>query len=576
MLRVGSADLETKRDISTGCCLLEKTSEGASLEDTLLNIKSQRLSELTQSYLSYKRNELGNIVKSMQDNVNALLQLGDVHLIKKDYYRARRIFSDVIKIKNDFFPAYEKLILVNLILNQFDETERIYKRYINISNRRNDILHNYVLFKLFYRGVNDEHGRTECLDILKEIIQKDNQSYFALNTFGFILLNSNQLEESRVYFLRSLEIKPNFIHANNNLGVYFLRKKDIEKAGIYFQKALSENINFLPAHENLLQIMLLNNQFKNALAYINKINRSELIVPIKWKGIIGTILAKQNKFKEAAEAFLNYLEQDPENSYILNNLGFCYFAQNKIKESEFYLKRSYSISKNRGQLAKNHLVFYNLCRLFLGKGDLEKVKDTADEILYYFPNDPHGYYFLASGLIKKEKFEDARSLLYKAIEGQPNISEAYTDLGFILSSIDRKYEEAIQIMKIAMEKGITSSLTLNNMAYAYAKMGKLREAEEVIDRINKPIPPECFATKGLIAIRMGLIKNGEELYLKAISKLPNRYLKTIARQILNLEKARYFITKKNIPKAKYYLKYVNRLGNTYVNAEIEELQRQIA
>ncbi len=80
----------------------------------------------------------------MQDNVNALLQLGDVHLIKKDYYRARRIFSDIIKIKNDFYAAYEKLILVNLILNQFDEVEKIYKRYIQISNRRNDILHNYV------------------------------------------------------------------------------------------------------------------------------------------------------------------------------------------------------------------------------------------------------------------------------------------------------------------------------------------------------------------------------------------------------------------------------------------------
>lgn len=575
MLRVDSVNFESMRDISMSCCLLEKASEGISLEDTLLNIKSQRLSNLTENYLSYKRNEIGNIVRSMQNNVNALLQLGDIHLIKKDYYRARRIFSDIIKIKSDFYPAYEKLILVNLILNQFDEVEKSYKRYINVSNRRIDVLHNYVLFKLFYKGVKDENNKKECLDILEEIIQRDGQNYFALNSYGFILLNSNQLEESKEYFLKSLEINHNFIHANNNLGVYFLRKKDVKKAEIYFRKALSENINFLPAHENLLQIMLLNKEFKNALNYINTINKSKLILPIKWKGIIGTILTKQNKFSEATDTFLDYLKEDPDNFYILNNLGFCYFAQNRMKEAEHYLRQSYTISKNRGQLIKNPLVLYNLGKLFLFKKDLDKVKDIADEILYYFPSDPFGFYFLASVLIKKERFEDARSLLYKALEGHPNIGEIYTDLGFILSAIDRKHEEALRIMNIAFEKGIASSLTLNNMAYAFAKMGKLKEAEEIMMKIKEPIPTVSTATKGLIAIRQGLVKKGEELYLKTIRKLQDPYLKTIARQILNLEKGHYFIAKEDNLKAKYYLKHALKLGNTYINAEIEELLKQV-
>jgi predicted negative regulator of RcsB-dependent stress response len=85
----------------------------------------------------------------------------------------------------------------------------------------------------------------------------------------------------------------------------------------------------------------------------------------------------------------------------------------------------------------------------------------------------------------------------------------------------------------------------------------------------------CSATKGLIAIRQGLIKKGEELYLKTIRKLQDRNLKTIARQILNLEKARYFITKEDNSKAKYHLKYALKLGNTYVNPEIAELLKQI-
>ncbi len=40
MLRANSVDFKSKKDITMGYGLLEKTSEGPSLEDSLLNIRS--------------------------------------------------------------------------------------------------------------------------------------------------------------------------------------------------------------------------------------------------------------------------------------------------------------------------------------------------------------------------------------------------------------------------------------------------------------------------------------------------------------------------------------------------------
>jgi tetratricopeptide (TPR) repeat protein len=199
------------------------------------------------------------------------------------------------------------------------------------------------------------------------------------------------------------------------------------------------------------------------------------------------------------------------------------------------------------------------------------VQDLANEALYYFPEDSFALYLIASVLIVEKKYKEAREILYKALKNNPNVEEIYTDLGFILSSVDRNYKGAIEIMNMAFKKGIASSLTLNNMAYSLIKLGDIQAAERLLLKIKKPYPPAYFATKGMIAIRKGFIKKGEALYYKAVKMLDDSTNKIIAKQILNLEKAKYFIKIEDKSMANRYIKHALRLGKTYVNDEIQEL-----
>ncbi|MEI6832021.1 MAG: tetratricopeptide repeat protein [Candidatus Omnitrophota bacterium] len=561
--------LELDTTIENSINRLEKPTSGFDLEDSLASIKAQEISPLTKKFISFEWNEIKKEILLFPKSPRLLLELGEIHLAKKDYLRARRIFTDIIKIEKNYLLAYERLIFVNLILNEFDEVEKIYKNYIEISNERIEVLHNYVIFRLFFKGFKDQDNVKLCLSILEKVIQKDKNNFRGLNTYGFILLNVGNLEEARQYFDRSLKIKEDFIHANNNLGVYFLRKGNLKAANEYFEKALQKNINFIPAHENKLQILIIDKKFKEAKEYINKI-KSPLFLSAKWKINLAIVLTTQRKFKEAIDLYLEYLENNAENPYILNNLGFCFMVDGDIRKAESYLNRSYLLSKRLWQLIKNPLALYNVGRIALIKKNLVKLRETADEILYYFPDDQFGVYLIAASFTVERKYKEAKDLLYKIIEKQSNISEAYSDLGFILSSIDRNYNEAVRVMNIALERKIASALTINNMAYSLAKMDKLKEAEQLLAIIKQPSLPVYFATKGLIAIRGGFLQRGIMLYYKTIRSLSDEYSKTVAKQLLSLEKANYYIKRNEISKAKYSLNYAVKLGNTYVNDEIEE------
>lgn len=565
----------TNKFIEIGAGSLEKTVSGPTVEDKLTTIKNQTWSDLTTKFLTNIRNNVVDQIKTLDNNPRLLLQLGEIHLAKKNYSRARKIFNNIIQIKNDFYPAYERLILSNLLLNEYSEVDDIYRKYISVTNQRIEVVHNYVLFRIFYKGIKDDTNIKTCLSMLQEILDKKADYYPALNTFGFILLNTGKIDESKEYFEEVLKHNEYFLDALNNLGVYYMRKSELVTAEKYFDKVLSINKNFVAAHENKIQIILQRKEFSKAKRYVIDLEKTNIALPIKWKATIAYILLNQKQVHDAIELYQDYIKQIPDNPFILNNLGFSYFIINDYTEAYKHLQYACSILKSRGQLGKSPIALRNFGRVLLAQKNYDELKMVIDEIFYYFPNDPFGFYLAAAILISRRQFGKAKQLLYKALATQPPIDEIYCDLGFILASIERNYKEAIEIMNIAVDKGISSDLTINNLAYSLVKYGRLNEAERIFRLIKNFANPVFFATKGMIMIRKGFLKKGESLYKKAISNLSDKYNKTVARQILNVEKATYYIERNNSDRAMPYLKEAQRLGRTYVNQEITEVLRNI-
>ena len=99
----------------------------------------------------------------------------------------------------------------------------------------------------------------------------------------------------------------------------------------------------------------------------------------------------------------------------------------------------------------------------------------------------------------------------------------------------------------------------NNMAFAYAELGDLKRAKELMSRLSHSLDAEAvfIATLGLIHFRGGDAERGAFLYERAIGRTFDHRNKRRLRQKLVLEQARYFSERDAVKSSRLIAKALN-------------------
>ena len=92
---------------------------------------------------------------------------------------------------------------------------------------------------------------------------------------------------------------------------------------------------------------------------------------------------------------------------------------------------------------------------------------------------------------------------------------------YISSGTLERYDESIEIIKNSVVASPNEPALINNLAFAYANLGKIKEAEDAISKVDIAGVSDLSAitltaTKGLICFRKGMIEPGQHLYLEAM------------------------------------------------------------
>jgi tetratricopeptide (TPR) repeat protein len=93
----------------------------------------------------------------------------------------------------------------------------------------------------------------------------------------------------------------------------------------------------------------------------------------------------------------------------------------------------------------------------------------------------------ANALIKAKRFDEARTMLDKALEKDPNMSEVHAKRGLI-DLIEKKYDAAVLNFQKKLEMDPKSASTLMNLAGTYLTMGKKAEAYQTYRKATVAAP----------------------------------------------------------------------------------------
>jgi len=224
---------------------------------------------------------------------------------------------------------------------------------------------------------------------------------------GYALYYSGRFEQSIRAFQRAIDIKPDITVAYKNIARAYLAINMEDKAIEYLEKGRFD------LKDSFLRIVLGSIYYKKgetqkALEVLDEIVVSETrnIDALKFKG---KSALKEKMFDKAEECFNKLIDLEPEEPLNYYHLAL---AQRELKRNEDALK---TYEKGIAVNSKNSMLLYNAATL------LDEMGDREQAVRY----------------------------LYKSIEGDELLEDAYNCLGVLLGQMER-YREAVQVF----DKGI--------------------------------------------------------------------------------------------------------------------------
>lgn len=455
------------------------------------------------------------------------------------------------------------------------------------------------------RKVGEAHARVGELEKSASIFSEHASvdSYAALRMASFCVINSD-FDSAEKWLSEAISLNPAGYAERLFQGAYCLVKGDAARAITYLKIALDDRPNSSVAYSNLGLAYL---SLHRADKAFDALKRSVALDPFNKSALIALadvscLLDRDADAVNSLRYFVEFEQRDAavwgrlarsllrlnliddcvhalkrqgalkSSVEVWNNLGVAYAKQNKTVAGLKAFSHAISLESEDG-VKQDLLVARNACALVSRSGKYDLVLSMTESIL---SEDTE------ASIAKDEKLADMYSMHLHAMMKQGRTSEALqaaTNLlkvdgvassltRWIVSTLAAVYglerNEDARLMELLdtystrlSDPKIHDARVLNNLAFAFAEMDRIKEADACINRISWAVHKDAYvtATLGLISMRKGNIERGQELYREAISLAANAFDKNRIRQKLNLELARVF-SSRDKRKSQTFLKKV--------------------
>lgn len=532
----------------------EDIEEMAALEEKAFSLKEYARTDELKVSEAFSR-ELGNLEQKAERYsksstfLNRLANLaaaaGKVDVEEKYLARARTVSRDVF-----FSHRYGANLIAQ---HRLGEAEILFKGF----DLSKDVQANLRL--AYFHVV--RYDLKKAAQMVSAAISIDPLDYGARLFEGAIHLLEGQYERAIFSFRCAAEERPTSSALNTNLAIAYISLGKTEKAFYALRRAVALN----PLNLNAITIMA-------DLAF--KEGRSEEAVPClryylqfeqtdvgTWARLAQSLL-EIGKIDESIAA-LKRQGALKQSSSLWNNLGVAYHRRNDGKKAVESFKHAMQLAVEENTPHDFYLSARNVASIFQQSATSSELlkftegvlgKDSARNSLIYRELADiimlRIHALFRSG--KDGEAVDASEKILRAEESAP-VLKIWAAIGLISwYSLNHEFDRAMMLVgefrhKIdqfaAYDSGLRSQL-INNIAYAYAEVDRLIEAEYFLSLISQKIHVEPYptATLGLINIRKGNAERGVKLYEESIGISVRLEDKIRIRQKLNVELGKRLIS----------------------------------
>jgi len=356
----------------------------------------------------------------------------------------------------------------------------------------------------------DKNNNIEALELLKKMVDRFPDYYVAWFYLGEVYLAEKQYELAKIQYLKTIDIEPDIVEPRFQL------------IKIFSLQSTPENIQkILETYKEILEIEPDNYRAQLGMALHYYKNGSKEVAAELFKNlgmgvetdsrIIMTAVNEyisDKKYDDAVIVFSQMLKGDPENQSLNFFTGMAYEEIEDFKNAILhYLK----IKPGHSQYKKTLL---NIAFLYQKSGKNQYAINYLEGKYKAFPKDIDIIIYLASFYEKNKSWEKAIGLLKTGLKNFPDNTSMLFRLGAVQDSAGFK-QDSIRTMKKIIEIDPKDASALNYLGYSYADLGiNLDEALLLIKKALEIKPDDGYITDSLGWV---YYKRGE--YEKAVEYL---------------------------------------------------------
>lgn len=181
--------------------------------------------------------------------------------------------------------------------------------------------------------------------------------------------------------------------------------------------------------------------------------------------LIGLYL-KQKRFSDAETWLHKYIAANPQNTAAQLQLGKLQAAEGKTQEAIATLEPLYKASPDP-RIARD------LARLYLETKQYPAAADLLRPLILQSPSDAQLHLDYGTALMHQLKYAEAQAVLLKAVQLNPKLAQAYSDLGYAAEQ-NKNYELTLRALdaRAKLEPETPATLFLRATAYDNLRMYK--------------------------------------------------------------------------------------------------------
>lgn len=194
---------------------------------------------------------------------------------------------------------------------------------------------------------------------------------------------------------------------------------------------------------------------------------------------------RNRRFEPALKEFLNVQSDSGEFPELSYYLGLCYTQMEKYDEALLYLEQVVASESGLIHLYQSRMVLgiiYAITRRYrLAEFEFRKLLEDGFE-------SAKVYSALAYSLFLQKKPDESIRTLEKALELEPENSNAMNSLGYILAEHNKRLPAALELCQKAVEKNPGNAAYLDSLGWVHYRLENFKDARNFLRKALELAP----------------------------------------------------------------------------------------